>query len=74
MNTTLAAAVTSALIVMAAGATFSTTAQGSDISIEKQTLTPAECEKQAWPNIDASCLVTISGEHTNNVVRVAAQY
>ena len=74
MNTTLAAAVTSALIVIGAGATFSTTAQGSDISIEKQILTPAECEKQAWPNIDASCLVTMSGEHSSTSVRVAAQY
>lgn len=74
MNITLAAAISSALIVMAAGATFSTSAQGSDISAANSTLTQAECAKQAWPAIDANCLVTISGEHSNNTVRVAAQY
>ncbi|MGI9400819.1 MAG: hypothetical protein ACR2O0_06160 [Rhizobiaceae bacterium] len=74
MNTAVVAALSSALVIMAAGATFSTHAQGSDIQVTNQPLTPAECERQSWPAIDASCLVTISGEHSNNVVRVAAQY
>lgn len=73
MNTTIVAALTSAFVVMAVAATFSANAQGRDIVEAVQSETADTCEKQIWPAYNDACLTTISGEPSQNAVRVIAQ-
>jgi hypothetical protein len=74
MNITIAAALTSAFVVMAAGATFSANAQGRGLADATQTWPAATCETQIWPAYGKGCVMTFSGKPSDSTVRVVAQF